>query len=338
MWAYVVRRCLVGVVLATALTLITFMLFFASPIDPTRFACGKNCSEDQREITRAALGYDQPPLVQWAGYVKGLAVGRDFPLDEAQREAAPDQVTHCAAPCLGYSHFNAKTINEMAADAFPVTLSIAILALVMWMVGGVLFGVIAAITKGSYLDRGLVGMTLVIYAFPSFAIAIFLLKYVSIKWGILPYPQYERIADEGVAIWFLNLLLPALTLALLYLAGYTRMTRAFVLESMTEDYVRTARAKGLKQRVVVFRHALRAALTPLVTMMGLDFASLLGGAIITETVFNYPGLGLMTVQANRAFDLPVLVSMVLLGGVFVIVANIIVDVLYAYIDPRVKVA
>ena len=337
MWAYVVRRCLMGVVLILAMTLVTFTLFFATPIDAARFACGKNCSEEQRDITRAALGYDKPVVEQWAGFIKGLFVGRDFPLDEAQREAAPDQVTHCAAPCLGYSNFNAKTINEMVSEALPVTISLAVVALVLWLIGGVLFGIMAAMKQGSFLDRGIVGATLVIYAFPSFAIAVFLLNYVAIKWGVFPYPKYTQIADGGVVEWFGNLLLPALTLALLFLAGYVRMTRAFVLESLTEDYIRTANAKGLQQGKVVFKHALRAALTPLVTMAGLDFATLLGGAIITERVFNYPGLGLLTIQANAAFDLPVLVAVVLLAGSFVILANIVVDVLYAYIDPRVRV-
>lgn len=337
MWAYVARRCLVGILLVLALTLVTFTLFFASPIDPARYACGKNCSVEQRNITRAALGYDQPVLTQWAGYIKGLFVGRDFPLDEKQREAAPDQVTHCSAPCLGYSMFNAKTVNEMVGQALPVTASLAVVALVMWLIGGVLFGVMAAINQGSFLDRGLVGSTLVIYAFPSFAIAVFLLNYVAITWGLVPYPKYTTIADGGLFAWFGNLLLPALTLALLFLAGYTRMTRAFVLESLTEDYVRTAKAKGLPQVRVVFKHALRAALTPLVTLAGMDFATLLGGAIITERVFNYPGLGHMVVDANSASDLPVEVSVVLLAGMFVILANIVVDVLYAYIDPRVKV-
>ncbi|MBC7276575.1 ABC transporter permease [Nocardioides sp.] len=338
MWAYVVRRCLVGVALIMALTLITFALFFASPVDPARFACGKNCSAEQRDVTRAALGYDKPFVVQWAGYLKGLAVGRDFPLDAEQRAAAPDQVTHCAAPCLGYSHLDSKTVNEMVADALPITASLAIVALVMWLIGGVLFGILAAIHQGSLIDRGVVGGTLVIYAFPSFAIAVFLLQYVAVKWGIVPLPRYTEIADGGLWAWFSNLLLPALTLALLYLAGYVRMTRAFVLESLSEDYIRTAKAKGLKSRTVVFKHALRAALTPLVTMTGLDFASLLGGAIITERVFTYHGLGMLTVDANNSSDLAVLVGIVLLAGMIVIIANIVVDVLYAYIDPRVKVA
>ena len=152
----------------------------------------------------------------------------------------------------------------------------------------------------------------------------------------MPFPQYVSIAEGGVGPWFLSLLLPAITLALFFMAGYVRMTRAFVLESLSEDYIRTAKAKGLEPRKVLFKHGLRAALTPLVTMVGLDFAGLLGGAIITETVFNYYGLGALAVRANVTYDLPVLIGLLLLAGTFVIVANIIVDVLYAYIDPRVR--
>ena len=336
MWAYIVRRCLMGLVLVLAVTLVTFVLFFASPIDPARFACGKSCTEDQREVTKRALGYDKPVYEQWASFMGGLVRGRDFPADPDLREAAPQLVTHCEAPCLGYSHLNATTVNELVWEAAPVSVSLAIVALVMWLIGGVLFGILAAITKGSFLDRGIVGLTLIAYAFPTFFIAVFLLKYVVVKWGLFAYPSYSPIEEYGLWTWFSNLILPAFTLALVFLASYVRMTRAFVLESMNEDYIRTAKAKGLRQRKVLFKHGLRAALTPLVTMAGLDFATLLGGAIITESVFAYPGLGLLTVQANNASDLPTIIGVVVLAASAVIVANIIVDISYAFIDPRVR--
>ena len=204
---------------------------------------------------------------------------------------APDLVTHCPAPCFGYSQVNAKTVNELIKEAAPISISLALMAVFIWVILGVLFGLLAAVTKGSLIDRGIVGLTLVVYAFPTFFVAIFMLKYVAIKWQLLPFPQYQTIEEGGIGGWLTNLILPATTLALFYLAGYVRITRAFVLESLSEDYIRTATAKGLAPRKVLFKHALRAALTPLVTMIGLDFASLLGGAIITETVFSYHGLG-----------------------------------------------
>jgi len=336
LFAYIVRRAIIGIVLLLALSLMTFFIFFASPVDVTRFACGKNCTAEKRAQTEKALGYDKPTLVQWTDFMKGIVVGRDYPDDPQLRAAAPEIVTHCAAPCFGYSQVNAKTVNELVKEAAPVSISLALVALFIWVTLGILFGLLAAVTKGSLIDRGIVGLTLFVYAFPTFFVGIFLLKYVSIKWGLVPFPQYVSIAEGGVGQWLLNLLLPATTLALFYLAGYVRMTRAFVLEELSEDYIRTANAKGLRPRKVLFKHALRAALTPLVTMVGLDFASLLGGAIITETVFSYHGLGALAVRANISYDLPVLVGLLLLAGAFVILANIVVDVLYAYIDPRVR--
>ncbi len=336
MWTYIVRRLVTGVVLLLALTLVTFLLFFASPVDAARMACGKNCSEQQRQTTAKAYGYDAPVLDQWGNFVKGLAVGRDFPADAAQRKAAPDQVQHCSAPCLGYSKTNETMVGSLIKDAIPITVSLAIVALVMWLLAGVLFGILAAVYKGTLIDRGIVALTLVVYAFPTFFIGVFLIRYVSVQWQLVPYPVYQSIADGGVSGWLKGLFLPSLTLALVYIAGYVRMTRAFVLESMTEDYIRTAKAKGLRKPVILFKHGLRAALTPLLTMVGLDFAALLGGAIITESVFSYRGLGLLTVQANSAGDLPTIIAMVVIAGSFVILANIVVDVLYAFVDPRVR--
>lgn len=338
MWAYIVRRCFVGILLLLALTLVTFTLFFASPVDPARFACGKNCTEEQRAITSKALGYDLPPGTQWVNFMKGVAVGRDYPADPEMRAAAPEQITHCEAPCLGFSTLNQRTVNELIAEYAPISISLAVVALVMWLTGGILFGILAAVTKGSFLDRGIVGLTLLAYAFPTFFIAVFMLKYVSIRWDIAAYPYYVPIAEGGVFAWLGGLWMPSFVLALVFMAGYVRMTRAFVLESMSEDYVRTAKAKGLPARTVLGKHGLRAALTPLVTMAGMDFAGLLGGAIITESVFAYRGLGLLTLQASKAYDLPTIIGVVVVAGAFVIVANIIVDILYGVIDPRVRLA
>lgn len=337
MIAYTVRRLVIGAMLILSLTFVTYVLFFAVPHDPAKQACGKNCNEEQIEQTRIALGYDKPWIVQWTDFLQGIVTGRDYPDDKQIQQDHPELVTHCPAPCMGFSYVNQQTVNTILAGAFPITASIAVVALVFWVIGGVLFGILAAMTKGSFIDRGLVGLTLIAYAFPSFFIAKFMLTYVAIKWQLVSYPAYVTIADGGVAEWFKNLILPALTLALLYLAGYVRITRSYVLDSLTEDYIRTARAKGLKGRVLISKHALRAALTPLVTMIGLDFATLLGGALITENVFNYAGLGVIALQAFNASDLPTLVGLVILTGTFVIIANVIVDILYAVIDPRVRV-
>ena len=337
MSAYIVRRLVSGFILVVLMSLVTFLLFFASPIDPARVSCGKNCSPALQEQTSKALGFDDPVIVQWADFVKGIVQGREYPDDPALRKTAPQTIAHCPAPCLGYSKLQNETVTALVSDAFPISLSLALVAFLMWMAGGVVFGVSAALKKGTIIDRGIVGLSLVFFAFPTFFVGLFLYKFVAIKWQLVPIPAYSSIADGGVFTWLNGLLLPSLTLALFYMAGYVRMTRAFVLESMGEDYLRTAKAKGLAPRRVLVKHSMRAALTPLVTMAGLDLAGLMGGAIITETVFNYNGLGKLAVNATQSLDLPLTVGIVLLLATFVILANIIVDVLYAFIDPRVRV-
>ncbi|KRC49013.1 MULTISPECIES: ABC transporter permease [unclassified Nocardioides] len=336
MFAFLVRRVFAGVIMLIVMSLVVFGLFFASPVDVAAFACGKNCSPAIKEQTRKALGYDDPTLVQWKDFMVGIAKGREYPNDPELREAAPQLVASCDAPCFGYSQVNSRTVNEEISKAFPITVSLAVVALIIWLTVGIALGCIAALTKGSFLDRGLVGISLVFYAFPTFFIGLLLLKFVSIKWGLWDIPEYTSIADGGVGAWLYNLILPSVTLAVVFMAAYVRMTRAFVLEAMSEDYIRTAHSKGLSRGRVLRKHTLRAALTPLVTMAGLDFAGLLGGAIITEYVFNFNGLGKLAVDANQNYDLPTIIGLVVLAASFVILMNIIVDVLYAVIDPRVR--
>jgi peptide/nickel transport system permease protein len=337
--AFAIRRILVGIVMLLAMVLVVFVLFFAAG-NPARDVCGKICTPQKLDQITKVYGYDQPLSYQFGEFVKGLVVGRDYPVDNAYRaqleKSNPDLVIHCAAPCLGYSQRDSMTVNAEIAKYAPITIQIAIFSFILWILFGVLIGVLAAVFKGRWLDRIIVGITLVVYALPTFFVGTFLLQYFAIKWHIVAYPRYVSIADGGVWNWLVSLTLPSLTLALFYMAGYVRITRAFVLESMSEDYIRTARAKGLPQRVVLFKHGLRAALTPLLSMAGLDFASLLAGAVITESVFNYQGLGLLAVTANKNSDLPILIGLVILAGAAVIAMNIIVDVLYGYVDPRVR--
>lgn len=348
MFAYVVRRIFVGVVMLLVMSLVTFILFFASPIDPAKYAAGKNPSPALIEQARKSLGYPEKgqgpvkdyivnPAKVWGQFVKGIFVGRDYPADPEFRKENPEQVVHCSAPCFGYSKYNNQTVNEEISKALPVTVSLSLAALLFWVVGGLGIGILAAVRKGTLLDRGIVGLSLLVYAFPVFFTGTFLLRFVSVKWGLWPTPSYVPIS-ENPWDWAVNLVLPGLTLAGLVMAAYVRVTRSFVLESLNEDYVRTARAKGLKSPKVVFKHALRAALTPLVTMIGIDLATMLTGAIITEAVFNYNGLGKLSLYAARSFDLPTLIGMVVFAGAIFIVANLIVDILYSFIDPRVRVS
>ncbi len=339
MIAYAIRRILVGIVLLLSMVLVVFVLFFAAG-NPALDICGKFCTPQKLATISKVYGYDKPVSYQFGQFVKGLVVGRDYPVDDQYRAALeksnPDLVIHCPAPCLGYSQHTAATVNADIVKFAPITISLAVYAFIIWIIFGVVFGVIAAVFKGKWLDRVIVGVTLVVYALPTFFIGTFLLQFVAIRWKLFPYPRYVSIADGGVFNWLVSLTLPALTLALFYMAAYVRITRAFVLESLSEDYIRTARAKGLSERVVLFKHGLRAALTPLLSMAGLDFAALLAGAVITEAVFTYQGLGFLAVISNQNADLPVLIGLVIVAGAAVIIMNIVVDILYAYVDPRVR--
>jgi peptide/nickel transport system permease protein len=338
-FAYIVRRSIIGAVLLLAMSLVVFVLFFL-PGDPARNTCGKFCTPQKLSDIRRVLGYDKSPVEQYELFVKGIFVGRDYPVDDEYRakleKQDPTLITHCAAPCLGYSNSSEDTVNHELAQAAPVTISLSVVAFLMWMIIGIPLGVLAAVKKGGWTDRILVGSTLVLYSMPVFVIGNFLLKFVATKWQWVPQPSYVSIADGGPINWFINLLLPAITLAVFYMAAYVRITRAFMLETLTEDYIRTAQAKGLKRGKILFKHALRATLTPIVTMAGLDFASLLAGAIITESVFTFPGLGFLARQANHNADLPTLIGLLLIAGAAVVIANILVDILYAFIDPRVR--
>jgi peptide/nickel transport system permease protein len=334
-FAYTIRRVISGILLMVVMSMVTFVMFYASSTHPERDACGPKCTPAQLEVTRKALGFDAPLYEQWGKFAKGFAVGREFPDNEALRKANPEQVTHCDPGCLGMSITYGETVNKLLKDKLPVSVSLAIGAYILWIAGGVFFGITAALFKGRLIDRSIVGVSLLAFAFPTFFIGLLLLKFVAIKWQLVGVPQYTSITESPWA-WASGMLLPAITLALVYMAGYIRMTRAFVLETMTEDYIRTARAKGLTRRRVIGKHTLRAVLTPLVTLSGLDLAGLLGGTVITEQVFNFNGVGKMSVNAIQRHDLALVVGIVLLLASFVIIANIVVDLLYAVIDPRVR--
>jgi peptide/nickel transport system permease protein len=214
----------------------------------------------------------------------------------------------------------------------PATIFLIVFAGILTMLIAIPIGTISGLRQGGVFDQAARVFFLVGYALPGFLIGILLILVFGVKIPIFPITGYGDSFTSHIS----HLFLPAITLALVYMAGYIRMTRAFVLETMTEDYIRTARAKGLTRRVVIGKHTLRAVLTPLVTLSGLDLAGLLGGAIITESVFNFNGVGKLSITAVQRFDLPLIVGIVLLLASFVIVANIIVDLLYAVIDPRVR--
>jgi peptide/nickel transport system permease protein len=337
MTKFVVRRVLAMVGMLFAISIAVFLLFYAAPSDPARLTCGKNCQPATIEANRHALGYDKPIYEQYGDFLAGLVHERDFPNDPALQKSNPQAITHCSAPCLGYSFLQGRQVGSMLAQAFPVTLSIALGAFVLWIVGGVSIGVLSALRRGGILDRTLVGGALVVYSLPTFFIGLVMLNVVAIKFGLFPEPVYVSFFDSPLD-WARGMLLPWVTLAMVYAALYVRLTRANVLETLGEDYIRTARANGLPERVVVGQHGLRAALTPIATIAGLDLGGVLGGAAITEQVFNLNGIGKMGIDAITQLDLPVIVAVVLVAAFVVVLFNFLVDLLYAALDPRVVLA
>jgi len=302
MGAYIVRRLVAMVLMLVTLSMITFLLFNALPADP-------------------ALPE------QYSAFVKGIFVGRTYGSGTATFE--------CDAPCLGYSFRKQAEVTDLIVDRLPVTGQLALGAFVIWIVVGVSVGVVAALKRGKWQDRTIMGAALTGYSFPSFFIALLLIFFVQLQLQLIPFVSYTSLVDDPVA-WFQAFILPWVALAMLYAAFYARLTRNQMIETMGEDYIRTARAKGLRERTVIGKHGLRAGLTPIVTAAGIDLSGLLGGAVITESVFNLPGLGKLSIDSVLDADLPVITAVVLVAATFVIVANLVVDLLYAVIDPRVR--
>jgi len=328
-YSYVTRRILGMILLLFLLTLATFFLFNMLPFDPARLTCGKICTPALLAANRTRLGLDLPPIQQYLNYVGGILFGRTF------ESTGPAPIV-CPAPCLGYSYLRHDQVLDMIAKAFPVTFWLAIGGFIVWMFTGLVAGIYAALNRGKWQDRTILGAALIGYSLPSFFIGLVLIFVVILEWRLLPFPQWVPPTTDPVK-FLQTMILPWIVIAVLNAAFYVRLTRNQVLETLSEDYVRTARAKGLRERVVVVKHALRAGLTPIVTAAGLDLAYLLGGAIITESIFSLPGLGVLTVRSVIESDLPVITGITLVSAAFIIFANLIVDLLYAVVDPRVRV-
>jgi peptide/nickel transport system permease protein len=328
MLRFIARRLSTMVGLLFGVSIITFLLFSALPSDPAALTCGKNCTPEVIEQNRIRLGYDKPVLEQYGLFVSGIFTGRTYGSGTATFD--------CEAPCLGYSFNKGEEVTELIGRALPATAQLAAGAFVLWIVMGLGIGIISALKRGKWQDRLGIGFALVGTSLPAFFTGL-LLIFTFVFWiPIFPAPRYVEF-DRDPLFWFLNMLLPWITLALLYSAVYARLTRDGILETMNEDYVRTARAKGLSQGVVVRKHVLRSALTPIVTIAGIDLAGLLGGAIVTEAIFSIPGLGRLTFAAISQSDLPVIAGTVILTSAFIILANTIVDIIYAVLDPRVSI-
>ncbi|HET8599867.1 MAG TPA: ABC transporter permease [Segeticoccus sp.] len=332
---YIIRRVIAAIIMIAVISVVVFALFYAMPANPARLSCGKTCTEAQVQANRHYLGYDKPLVTQYSEFMQGIFQGRKFPDDKAFQERNPDKVTNCPAPCLGYSPSRTSLVSSYIAQRWPVSVSIAIGAFVIWLGVGVGFGIIAALTRGKFLDRLLVTSSLIVYSFPTFFLGLIIYTYASIQYSILPAPNYVSFFQSPVD-WAKGLIMAWIVLAAVYAAAYIRLTRSYMLETMGEDYLRTARAKGVGTRSIIFKHTLRAALTPIVTVAGLDLGVVLAGTVIMEQVLNYQGLGRAAVDATTQFDLPMIVGIVLVSSTLIVVANLVVDVLYGVIDPRVR--
>jgi peptide/nickel transport system permease protein len=316
---------------------VTFAIFFLVPRAAGASAdtlasryVGKTAGEAQIHAIAQKLGFTDPLYVQYGRFVRGIVTGASY-------NTGPVTVK-CPAPCFGYSFINQNPVWPDLINRLPVTLSLAVGAAIIWLIAGTATGVLSALRKGSIFDRSAMGVALAGVSLPIFFTGLLALSIFSYTLKLTAPGDSYTSFTQNPARWAYDLLLPWITLAFLYAAGYARLTRAGMLDTMSEDYVRTARAKGLPERTVVLKHGLRAAITPIVTIFGLDLGLLLGGAILTESVFSLPGLGLYARIALTNQDLPQLLGVTLFGAFFIIMANLVVDVLYAVVDPRVRLA
>ena len=334
MVTFIIRRLIGTVFLLIVVSMITFAIFFLIPrlagqttLQLAAQYVGRNPTKQAILQVEQQLGLADPLYLQYGRFLKAIVFGTHY-------RAGPE-VTYCPPPCFGYSFRSQLPVWPQMVSDVPVTLSIAIGASVLWLIGGVSVGVLSALRKGTLFDRFSMGVALAGVSLPVFFTGLISLELFSYKWPIFPNVQYVSITTNPLE-WARNLILPWIVLAFLYAALYARLTRAGMLETMSEDYIRTARAKGLRERKVIVKHGLRAALTPIVTIFGMDLGLLLGGAIITEVTFSMHGLGLFTVEAVQNQDLPEILGVTMLAAFFIVLANLVVDILYAFVDPRVR--
>ncbi|WP_031106784.1 ABC transporter permease [Streptomyces sp. NRRL S-146] len=330
MFRYLIRRLLAAAVIMLVITTITFFIFFALPSDPALLACGKTCSPSRLAEIKHSLGLDRSYLTQYWEFLKGLFAGRVF----------GDQSVsiHCGAPCLGVSFQTDTPVLTTLLQDFPADLSLGLGAAAAFLVLGVGLGTVAAVRRGTAADKAAVGVALFGVSVQIYFIGLLLLYLFVDKFQILPTSGYTPITEDPAG-WFQGLILPWTTLVIVYLAMYTRLTRSSMLEVLAEDYMRTARAKGLPAATIVLKHGLRAAITPIITIFGMDVGSLIGGsAVITESVFGINGIGKLAVDSVQNSDLPVILGTTLFAATFVVIANVVVDLVYGLVDPRVRLA
>ena len=328
---FIIRRLIGAFVVLVVVTFATIWLLIWVPQNVLHedlgfLFVGRHPSPSQLAAINHRFGFDLSIWEQYWQWFKGLFSTRVF-------DDGTNSPVQCHAPCLGYSYRLNETVTSILKGDLPVDLSLAAGAAILWLVSGVAVGTISALRRGSFFDRSLMTVTLAAVSLPIFFTGPMLQLAFSYNLKWLPATGYVGLSSPWE--WFKHLILPWIALAFLFAALYARLTRANMLETMGEDYIRTARAKGLA-RPAVIKHGLRAAITPIVTIFGLDFGQLIGTAVITETIFNLPGIGKQTVTALAQHDFPVIIGVTLIAALAVVVANLIVDIAYAFVDPRVS--
>ncbi|MEU3405529.1 ABC transporter permease [Streptomyces sp. NPDC006670] len=327
MTAFALRRLGSALLVLLALSVLVYALFYVAPGDPARLACGERCNPQQIAQVREQLGLNDPVVTQYLHFLQGLVAGRDY-------SGGAGLVLHCDAPCLGFSYQNDRQVTELLLDRLPATFSLAVGALVIWLVVGVGTGLLSALRRGGITERVLTVLTLAATGTPVFILGLLLLMAVCAYLQWLPFPTYVPFGEDPEQ-WAWNLLLPWATLGVFESAKYARLTRSSTLETLAEDHIRTFRAYGVGERGIVTRHAVRGAVAPVIALSAVDFGTMIGGAVLTESLFGIPGLGKTLIDGVRVVDLPVVVGVVLAIGTAVVLAGAVADLLYAVADRRV---
>jgi peptide/nickel transport system permease protein len=324
---FVAGRVLSMVLVLAVVSFATYAVFYLLPSDPAFLSCGKPCTPGNLAIARQYMGFDQPWFLQYLSFLGAVLAGRTY-------GSGPTAI-HCAAPCFGYSFQQNAPVSELIASRVPVTFSLAIGAAVIWLCVGVGTGVVSALHRGRPLDRLLMAGSVAGVSAPTYLVGLLGILLFGFTLDVVPVSGYVPFTESPVD-WAWHLVLPWLVLAFLHAALYARLTRNQMLNVLGEDFIRTARAKGVRESSVIRRHALRNVALPVVTIFGLDLGSLLGGAVITERVFSMPGLGGLLIDAVHQLDLPLLLGYTVFATFLIVVANTAVDLLYGLLDPRAR--
>lgn len=325
MLQFIIRRTVGAVVTLFLIGAATFFLFVAAPSDYASLACGRDCSAQRLEDIREALGLNLPLAQQFWDFMSGIVAGRDFPTG------------HCSAPCLGQSFYSGDMVWDTVKDRFPLTLSLTAGAALVFLFVGLGTGMIAAYRRGSLVDKTATGASMVLSSFQIYFLGPIVLAVLVYGAGWMEDPKYVPITEDPLG-WLVGLSIPMVVMATIFTAQYTRMARSSLIEQLGEDHVRTARAKGMSQRYVFFRYAWRGSLIPIVTILGIDLSSLLGGAVVTELTFSLQGIGRLAVDGAVNKDLPLTMGVMLVGASAILLLNILTDIVYAWIDPRVRLS